>query len=464
MLRKSLVSTLWMMLILAVSEVGAVPVYLSPQHPIPTGHYRRSILEKNTDKVTVQLWLRVRSLKGIQGWVSARDVLPSEFFSQFAQIGKNPSLRARPKWDDLPMRNVFPGTRVQVLQHKNQWVKVKLLDDSRRFGWIEFHNLIPEEEDIGYLMLKKSLPLRAQANHRSKVITHVPINWRLIPTHLTKDWIQVRFVDRGGRVRTGYIQNQGVLSRLNFATDVYTQRGIIRGLDADLVKDTIYKIKTDSQFIVNNGQPSYIYTKASFSSSRVQPLKSYEPLIKLSEKRVRWGRSSIRRKGQFWWPIQWEEKQLENHEQKNKLILSSKQLFKRNLFDMATSPKIPRLSFVSAGGIYKTIDGQRWEKVDQFHNQNHPIAISTSGKIFVGPYQSSDHGSSFRPYIRWDRILSKLPQSLRHNAERLRIEKIEPKDAKGNQILIQLDLGTKSKEHFYTRNGGRSWQRLRNVQ
>ncbi len=457
---RAILSTLWMMLVLE-SAAWATPVYLSPNHSIPTGHYRRDVLEQSTQKVDVKLWIRVRSLKGLQGWVPATQVLPSVYLSKFAQLKKGGTIRSRPSWDMLPLRNIRSGVEVQVLQHKNHWLKVKILDGSSRTGWVEYSFLKPKEEDIGFLYSKTRQPLYAKPKMRSKIITRVPTTQRLIPLQVLNGWINVRYVDLNGKIRKGYIRDQKLISRLDYATEVYTQRGVIKGTEANLSTDTIYKIVTKDEFLLSRNKSTAIYTKPLVSSSPIQVTRAFEPLIQVGSKRVRWGYANLGRKGKYWWPIH-------DREETNKKSLARSQvgtiptkiLFKKELFDMASSPAIPNLSFVSAQGIYKSINGKSWKRLDQFKNENYPIAITPKGRIFVGPYISNDHGSSFKPYIRWDRLLAAIPKRTRKKSKKLRILRIQPQGNHGNRILLHLDMGTPEFIRVFTNNGGQSWKVL----
>jgi hypothetical protein len=131
-------------------------------------------------------------------------------------------------------------------------------------------------------------------------------------------------------------------------------------------------------------------------------------------------------------------------------------LLQKKVFDIVASPQIKNLIFASAGGIYKTLDGEKWELLEDFGNNNHPIAIAKNGTVFVGPYVSQDHGLSFESYLRWDKLIKVL--KYHHRPDSIRLLQVEPLDAQGQKLKIKLSLNDKKIRTLTTDDRGKSWK------
>jgi hypothetical protein len=116
------------------------------------------------------------------------------------------------------------------------------------------------------------------------------------------------------------------------------------------------------------------------------------------------------------------------------------------------------LKLASAQGIFRTVDGEHWEQITQFRDQDHPISISDSGRIFVGPYYSDDQGLTFNEYIRWDKLLSGVSQ-LKGSAQQggFKILEVNPSKLDSQKVSVLLDIGNSEKLSAYTSDLGLTW-------
>ena len=126
---------------------------------------------------------------------------------------------------------------------------------------------------------------------------------------------------------------------------------------------------------------------------------------------------------------------------------------------MAASPLDHGLKLASAQGIFRTTDGEQWTQIEQFRDQDHPIAIAKSGRIFVGPYFSDDQGVTFTEYIRWDKLIASLARLRGDTRERASIQILEVKPAKNDpqNVTVTLDLGQSDRIIAMTTDLGGSW-------
>ena len=174
----------------------------------------------------------------------------------------------------------------------------------------------------------------------------------------------------------------------------------------------------------------------------------------LAVERVLWAQTSVPGQTVAWWPV---EKVFRPTEDTR--WLSTDKLFSRSLFDIARSPLLPKLVFVSSNGIYRTLDGKTWQQLDEFEEDNHPLAIAENAAVFIGPYMSLDHGETFKKYIRWDSLLKTLSQNTKNKnspQQLIKILKIIPRDKKGQRLEVQIIIGQRP---FWieTYDQGKNW-------
>jgi hypothetical protein len=193
-------------------------------------------------------------------------------------------------------------------------------------------------------------------------------------------------------------------------------------------------------------------TNTAPSAATIAKLEILDQVQMLSAKQEDWGQVTVSSNRQMWWPMN-----DESDAQKSLKLLSS-QLFKRRLFDMAASPVQSGLKLASAQGIFRTVDGETWEQIPQFRDQDHPISISDSGRIFVGPYYSDDQGVTFNEYIRWDKLLSGVSE-LKGRTQQggFKILEVNPSKLDSEKVSVLMDIGNSEKLSAYTSDLGLTW-------
>ena len=163
--------------------------------------------------------------------------------------------------------------------------------------------------------------------------------------------------------------------------------------------------------------------------------------------------------GEVWWPIADQGIDIDHEAIKIEKI-SSSELFRRKIFDMASSPAIPSLKLVSAQGVFRTVDGKEWTKISSFQDKNYPIAIAGLGSIFVGPFVSDDHGETFQQWIRWDSLIASMKRFSHVAPQQLQIQEIRPEDPAGRRVVLKLSIGSETMIKVVTEDQGRSWHPL----
>lgn len=142
-------------------------------------------------------------------------------------------------------------------------------------------------------------------------------------------------------------------------------------------------------------------------------------------------------------------------------------LLSRGLFDMTVVKNNKDLRFASAGGVFKSNNGRDWSQIPFFEDKNYPIATATNGWIFVGPYLSTDQGTSFHQWIKWDTLVEHVKRLTGSSLSRVRISSIvtnpslKSQDKSADEIQLELDLGVKKTLLIATDDLGKSWKLIK---
>ena len=199
-------------------------------------------------------------------------------------------------------------------------------------------------------------------------------------------------------------------------------------------------------------------------------LRAGTVLKRIGEGALRWGRvpTDGRRVGHrwsradapsdFWWPMTDGFGDDEGRAPRaGAERLTTEALFKRKIFDAATSPARANLQFVSAGGLFRTVDGQTWRRIPELKNANFPLSIAKSGAIFAGPYASDDDGETFQQFVKWDALVDAIKFARKVDPERLKILEARPLDRTGERLRLHVDIGRGAPVAVLTEDRGTTW-------
>jgi hypothetical protein len=411
------------------SQADATPVFKQPESRFPSGEYARAWLEDHTESAQSQKWYRVQTETKTTGWVPEDHVLTPLKFVDEALVKEDQPARTAPLLDSLKLGSLIPkGSSVLILEIIGMWARVQPLPASENGEtWLQAESLIPKLESA------------------SRVFIHTPSSLKVLPGIHSRS--------------NGEVSEQSMVQLISEKKDwleVHTKfgNGFVERRNAWTAKDLAGK----------NLRPALIETPIHSLPSPTAPvietLGLGAKLTALSAKELRWGRVTISGLGQVWWPIDDaanEKSALAAAKTAATETLPSKDLFKRKIFDMAASQASPSLKFVSAEGVFRTLDNEMWSKIPLFKNENQPIAIAKAGPIFVGPYRSDDLGETFHQWIRWERLVSVVSKPGTKSAKSLRIAEIRPDDDLGNALTLRLSLDNGEAVRVKTTDGGKSW-------
>ena len=392
-------------------------------------------------------------------------------------------------------------------------------------GWVPIEKLKPTSTSWGNLYVTRQQPLYSKAHVASRPLATLPPGARLNIEQMEEAFAKVSYKDKTGYVPIAenlskvqfarQIQDQDgrwqdvlfvVGEWVQTTNNTYVPFAKIRGLRVD-----------PERLYVMSPQAS-LRQRPSLASPRLASLTRWLPLQRLDSVTIRWARSLDREKKNVWWALNGPDGTSEKlsdsarpqtknaapltqtrsapsletqiktdrppliapksnakitpdlpghpHPQNTKPIqppslLTSESLFRRRVFDIASSPVIPNLLFASANGIFRSLDGKNWEQRSEFGENNYPIAIAADGVIYIGPYRSTDHGQTFTNYVRWDHLLGAIQKVTRATSSQLRLKKIEVFSDQDKGLQLTLDTGH-NEVTVFSPNGGKTWEPILN--
>ena len=307
------------------------------------------------------------------------------------------------------------NTRLKVQKVTSSHVQVRV---RRQNLWILKGLLEIDPNDWGYVVSKHKTPLRKKPLNELKVTGYLSSGLRLTPIRFQKEFIEIEW-----RKQPHFIPFSYVVSRLNFAKRIKLNTGwkdILFVID-HWIKTTgdqfvpieqIQGIQGGRSLAYNMASKAYIRSDSHIQSSILQAIDPLTPLSVVSR-----GRQSV------------------SVPQK---VITTDQLFSRKIFDVASAKG---LMLASANGVFRSHDGISWEKFPFFGDKNFPLAVSPSGKIYVGPYRSINDGKSFDQYIRWDLVFNALQANGIRAVSELSIKDIEFLNNSSYTLRMTLQMG-----------------------
>lgn len=309
--------------------------------------------------------------------------------------------------------------------------------------WILRQSLMIFPNHWGHFVSKHKTPLRGRPSMDSRIKGYLSSGLKLKSLGFRNGFVQIQW-----KGQTFFIPFHDVLSRLNFATQIKVN---------DTWQDILFVMgawvkSTDGQFVPLNliqgikGGRSLGYVMASRTFLRSQPHAKAQVLLTLPQ----------------FTPVMLSKRVFKERlpsKSRSLRLITTDQLFERKVFDVASQN---HFMWASASGIFRSFDGNSWEKVVFFKNQDFPLAIAPSGKLYVGPYKSIDRGKTFQQYIRWDLVFDALKEGGISAVSHLGIKDIEFLENNDQVLKMTVQIGRDGTQkaklaHVISYNEGGSW-------
>ncbi|MFN7824575.1 MAG: hypothetical protein ACK5P6_04355 [Pseudobdellovibrionaceae bacterium] len=182
-------------------------------------------------------------------------------------------------------------------------------------------------------------------------------------------------------------------------------------------------------------QPDLAISKQQIESKKISKFQHFRIQQTREEK---WNISEVKGHGTvFWRAPSGQPSEISRKPQ----FISTEVILKKPIYSVAVHPTQPQTALVSADGVFLTRDGQNWEELKDFKNQNVPVAISQDHEFFVGNLRSRNQGKSFLPFFQFERIATLISETQRGVSPRqLKISSLEILPE--NRIRMTIDSGT----------------------
>jgi hypothetical protein len=410
--------SLWAFSFWATQTLAAPPkgvhFYKNPQSVFPSGQLNMRELQNTEVKELVHYSFLVQH-NYKRFWVKASDVVRDVDLAN--QVLHTPT-----------------GTYWKVLHREESWIQAQSAKGELR--WLALKDLKPTPEDSGFLMNVISTSLREKPDWKAPLRKQIePLN-RFQVLEMSQGWAYVSSVSDAQT--QGWIDLNNVIMKADFASFAQAADGewkpiAFREQDQLVTTSgTRIPIPKISKWVTKSDRAIIVRSLNSFAL----PLRTHLQILKIDSDR--WGASQVRGHGMVYWRKGSEESL--DFSIASKQHITTEDLLNREITSLAFHPKNPQMGLVSAGGIFFTRDGIKWQALPQFKEQNFPVGFGPQQEWLIGAYWSRDDGKTFHNYISWERLSQLVTLHQASGARHLRLQEVRAEGPSGLSLL--LDTGT----------------------
>ena len=408
----------------AFAGVAATSFYRRPDAGFASGQARREVLAKTllrqepTHRYGVY-WNKRNYT------VSDEDLLTDAQCVSRAELRENSAIFDDSRGDSKILADLPKGAAVEVLRTQGNWSKVK---SGKYEGWVPGVRLLSRNDDVGVFVALIDTAVRVAPGIASPAQTTLIQGTRLLGLGYTDDgWMRVRW-----GILEGFVDLHHLVGRADFAQWAYVRGGGWRAVthrEGAMLKTKDGKSVSlaDISGFATSGSLGVIITSVDGHPARRARVQIKEVDTTL------WAVSLLEGHGEVWW----KKESFTERDDSSKDVLTTEEVLKRPVFSYALTSSLQGL--VSAHGIYRTTDGKKWTRLEQFGSQDLPVALASSGAWFVGSSKSVDHGVTFEPFIRWEGLTNKIERELRRAPHYVRLQKVEP-TASGVNLTVDTGI------------------------
>lgn len=417
--------------------------YRSPQSAFPSGQVSRKDLEKNLVRSDLEVSYNI--LWNQKKWKLNPDQILRDIQTSSWVRTKNPIFLFSAASDSSHrIKELREKTNLTVIKTLRHWAMVF---DGDHVGWVPFHHLESVSEDFGIFVALTDTFIRPEPSARSGILTTAARGSRWKAVKIVGDWLEIHW--DGHR---GYLDLSHLGHRSDFATWAFdkTWHPVLYRIGGQLVVGPNAEKVPLSDFKAFVTTPLRALMTETLHQGPV--LRSRVQIESLSA--IRWAQSFVEGHGSVWWKIEFNSSpaEMESH------WVDLKDLLKNKIYSISMDGYESTQGLISSDGVYRSRPGQKWEKIEEFGNENLPVCVHPGGAWYVGSFRSFDNGENFEPYLRWDLITELMQSQLQRPPLFLKILKIEPKMK--SFVQVTLDTGYKVlKIRGHIR--GDSWQLVR---
>lgn len=419
---------------------ASISVYSKKDNPQPSAVVDKADLLKSILEISETSWVQVNTNEHRLKWIKESDLISAIDLSTHAYLRPQAELKRFTHVNSPNVSVKDSGGAWQILSRQDFWLQIKKINFEP--VWVRNRHMQanPEAWENAWVFENASLLLLPQQDSKSicQVNAHTQVKIFEFSGHYAK-------VSACGGA--GFMHLSKLLTKAQFAKRVRTR---------DNTWHNVARVNTN-EVISSEYRPIAFSEIAGFElDSKIRFTRNMARVSVVQTKQERWAKSEIKNLGFFWWNMNASEVR---EPSKESVRVKSQKMFTGKIFDAVTSPTDLNFKIVSAQGIYLTRNGSKWEKLDFFADENYPLFITRTGRIFVGPYISYDQAKTFKPYIRWERLFSALGARGTFSLSKLRISDIQIFDEAGEKIKLVVYIGDRALS-ITSDDMGRTWQSL----
>lgn len=409
-----------------------VSFYRSQDSAFPSGD---APLEKLLEKVVAkdtQVQFKV-SWDHHDFLVAKNDLLFDIEVSEKVITSTKTALMSAPDFSSQRLTTMPANKPAKILKSMQLWLYVEVMNESVPMqGWVHAQDIKSDEADFGFYRSFFETKLREKPDSNAKALVVVPQLSALRAMEETPQWIRVKF-----NGHNGYISKQYLISKIDFADTVLGKSGEWQ---------KVLKINNDHVLVKSSGEQKSIPIKQ-LIKIRTDESKAFVIRAQAQEASPQAGSqvSIVEKRGEVWYQsvieghnrVWWTEKK----EKVKTITITDQELRKKKINSISLIDTGELLGVASANGIYKTDDGQTWQRIESFQNLEYPVLAHPNGTLFVGPYRSVGKGDQFEPFIKFDELASMIKQKYNYDPRFFKMTKME--HVGSSEIKLTFDIGIK---------------------
>jgi hypothetical protein len=337
------------------------------------------------------------------------------------------------------IRPVLPVHLSQFVFDVNKRERWKILESTiqsfkventltKKVSEFQASELLSDPSDLGYALTLKDVYLKTSADQNSKILTTIPLGYKLKPIEFKNAFVQVQYKDY-----KGFVSLSETLTKFDLATMVYTDQKwqFIKKREYD------FMITNDNERIqLNKIERVMTPDTRGIIASSTQKIPIWSQVEVVHGFKPSWIQSELKGHGKIWWKLP-----KVNSNENEEAFISIDQLIRQPISSISFHPKNASQAILSSNGVYITKEGLHWKKLSQFEHFNGPVHYFNDLLIFVGHYRSVDGGKTFENYIQIDKLAQAIEDQYGFLPKKLQVNKIETKAP--YRIKIEIDTGTR---------------------
>jgi hypothetical protein len=308
-----------------------------------------------------------------------------------------------------------------------------LVQSGQRFFWLRHDEVITAEHFAGPIPLAFPIlhaPLRTHPHWKSETGDEVFTGQALQILEIQNAWIKVK--NSAGSV--GFLDSSNLILGADLAEKFQLKSNEItkawhelhyrqltqlidkKGQSYSLNQVVNWRSKPQTGIILKAN-----LEKGIFARSHVKVVRSVKETWKVSK---------LQGHGEVYWI---------DRPEPTSSILTTQEILHREITSAAFAPKPSDIAIVSARGIFLTLDGKKWRKLEAFGQKDLPVGIGPKGDFFVGHYWSRDQGLSFKSYLKFDQLAKLLAVHLPKFQTQFNITKLTPLPDLQMELQVSVD-------------------------